>query len=80
MAKSTETIEKLEAISTQVDKIGTETGTLVTEVQTLKDELAGRDDVPDDVVQKIDALAARIQAVDDLVPDAEAPTPTPEAG
>lgn len=56
----------LDSISTEVDKIATETQELVTELQNANQnpavDLTG-------VIAKAQAIQAKLQAVDDLVPD-----------
>lgn len=64
---------QIEALTTQVTKIGTEIGGLKQSVADLEAALAAAGSVPQDVLDKFDALKASVQAVDDLVPDV--PTP-----
>ncbi len=71
MATNAEVSAKLDAITSVVDKVSNETSTLLQEIEDLKDAAEGN--VPDDIVEKIDALAERIKAVDDLVSDAAEP-------
>jgi hypothetical protein len=68
-----ELVEALNGVNASVEKIGTETTALVAEVQALKDALnAGP--VSPEVEAALAAVVARVQAVDDLVPDAPPPS------
>lgn len=69
--------DTLTAVGTEVDKVGTETQTLITAVANLTAIIsAGGATTPevDAALAKVqasaDALAAKVKAVDDLVPDA----------
>lgn len=73
MSKADELAAKLDAIGAAVDKIGTETTALVAEVTDLKAQLESAG-VPQELIDKADAVLTRAQAVDALVPDA-APAP-----
>lgn len=64
----------LAAVSSQVAKIGTETGTLVAKVAELEAALASGGTTTPAVDAALAALKAQVQVVDDLVADA-APTP-----
>lgn len=59
---------KLDALNTQLDK---STAEIVAEVQTLKDSLGGVE-LPADAQASLDRLATKVQALDDLNPDAPA--------
>ena len=67
--------QKLTELNTQVQKIGTETTALKQNVQDLKDALANQANVTPELQAAVDALAAQVQTVDDLVPDAPVPPP-----
>lgn len=67
---------ELTATTEQVAKVGAETDSLIVEVQSLKDLLAGSATVPPEVeaalgrvLAQADALKAATQVVDDKVPD-----------
>lgn len=71
------TNDALTAIGTEVDKVGAETTTLVTAVANLTAIISaggGTSPEVDAALAKVqasaDALAAKVKAVDDLVPDA----------
>lgn len=70
----------LDSISTEIDKISAETSTLVAELQAANQSPAVDLSA---VIAKAQAIEAKLQAVDDLVPDAPvtepAPTDTPTA-
>ena len=53
----------LVASNAKVDKIKTE-------IQALKDLVAASDNVPQDIVDAVNALGANLQSADDLNPDA----------
>jgi hypothetical protein len=72
MAKQQEATDRLNALATQIDKLGTETSSLVTKVGELQ-AAAAAGDVPDNVMGLINSLADHVQRVDDMVPDAPAP-------
>lgn len=60
-------------LKAQLDKLTAQAVKVNGEIQALKDLIANRDDVPQDVVDSVAALGAAIQTGDDLNPDA--PTP-----
>jgi hypothetical protein len=69
---------KIDGLTAQVTKIGTESAASVKMITDLKAQIAALgSDVPQSVVDAVNALGAQIQAVDDLVPDAPAPSPNP---
>lgn len=72
---------KLDAMTAQVGKIGTETSASLAMIKTLQDQIAaliaGGSKIPQSVVDKINALATQLQVVDDLVPDAPPSPPAP---
>ena len=61
---------KLNDLTTEVGKIGTETAASLKMITDLQAQIAGLDNVPQSVVDAVNALAAQIQKTDDLVPDA----------
>jgi chromosome segregation ATPase len=63
----------LDALTAQLDKATEE---ITTEIKTLTDALANVD-LPQGAVDSLDRLKAKVQALDDLNPDAPAPTPAP---
>lgn len=67
MASQEEASAKLDAISVSLTKIGTESTALLAKISELQSAAQGN--VPDDVMAKINAVAAQAQVVDDQVPD-----------
>lgn len=85
MATLQETTERLKKLDATLDKISGETTGLVVQVRSLKkaveDAKAEGVQIPDEVMQALDALSAKADSVDAQVDDvAPNPTPTPEAG
>lgn len=72
MATQAETAAQITGLLTLVDKIGTEIDNSLTEIQALKDLLAGAGAVDPAVTAAVDALAARLGALDLKVPDSPA--------
>lgn len=72
MATQSEDAAALQKVATQMDKISTETTALLTLIQQLKDAATNADVVSPELQSAIDAVAAKAQAIDDLVPDAPA--------
>lgn len=77
MAKQSELLATVTEVTAQLDKIGTE-------VRGLKDQLENLpvpDDASQELVDAVDALKAKAQTIDDLVPDLVVPPtdPTPVA-
>lgn len=77
--------EQLDALTTKVVKIGTETKGLQDAIAVLQGEIANQGTVSpalqaaaDNVTAKLAALTTAVQAVDDSVPDA--PVANPPAG
>lgn len=70
-------------IGTEVDKVSGETTSLLAQVATLTQELQNQQGGTSPAVDQalaavqttVQSLAAKVKAVDDLVPDAPAPTP-----
>lgn len=58
-----ELLAKLEAANTKTDKI-------ITEIQALKDLVGQTPDVPQNIVDAVNALEGKLQAADDLNADA----------
>lgn len=74
MAENTDqALQKLEAIGTKLQKIGTESAATLQKVKELQDAANANAGTPPEVLAKIDEVAAQAQVVDDLVPDAETP-------
>ena len=71
-----EAAAQLQTISTTLDKVATETTGLQAEIKTLQDAATNSDTVSPELQAAIDAVATRAAAIDALVPDATAPTPT----
>ena len=76
MATQADLVVELQAINTELVKIGTETSTLLQKVADLQTALANAGIVSLDLQAAVDAVAKQAKAVDDLVPDV-APTPPP---
>lgn len=77
MAISRDTVERLTAQSTKIEKISSETRSLVDKVKELSDALANANTQQDpEVTAALDKVDAQLAVVDDLVPDA-APGSTP---
>ena len=70
MTTQTELATQLDAVSAQIDKIGTETSTTLQKVKDLEALLAAGGTVSPEVQTALDALKAHVQTVDDLVADA----------
>ena len=75
MATQAELTQQIATLTTQVSKIGTETASLLTQVTDLQAIIANGPAVSPELQAAVDALAARIRVVDELVPDAPVPTP-----
>jgi hypothetical protein len=69
-----EILSRLQELDGAIAKIGLETGALIADVAKLQAALDAAGGVNPDVVAALDALTARVKAVDDLVPDV-APAP-----
>jgi uncharacterized protein YqgV (UPF0045/DUF77 family) len=83
VTRLTATAAAVAAIGTEVSKIGEETSSLSEQIATLREELTDVD-LSDDAEAALTALetgvsnvAASVQAVDDLVPDATPPVVAP---
>lgn len=70
--KNTELAAAIEAINTQLDKASTE---IFDEIKTLTDSL-GNVEIPQEAQDSLDRLKTKVQALDDLNPDAPV-TPPP---
>lgn len=77
MATQSELTAQLKATTIKVEKIGSETRTLLTLVKDLQDALANQPNVTPELKDAADALDAQVNVVDQLVPDAPAVPPTP---
>lgn len=73
MAKLSDLEAQLTAINSQIDKATTE---ITTEIANLEAQLTNVD-LPAGAQAALDSLKAKVQALDDLNPDAPAPTPPP---
>lgn len=69
---------RLTSLDTKVAKIGGETSALVAEVAALREAVIAAGEIGPEVMAALEAVEARVTAVDDLVAD-PAPAPTPEA-
>jgi hypothetical protein len=77
MASQAELAAQLKANTEQAAKIGAETQTLLDKIRDLLEQLANQSGVTPELQAAADALKAQLQVVDDLVPDAATPPPTP---
>ena len=74
MATKQEVLDSIARTNTALEKVGAETTQLVADVASLREQLENAG-VDDEILEAARALEARVQAVDDLVPDA---TPVPD--
>lgn len=72
MTTQTELAQQLAGITTQLDKIATESSATLQKVADLEAALANSGNVTPELQAAFDALKAQVQIVDDLVPDAPA--------
>lgn len=70
MATQIELTSKVTALTGQVAKIGTETRMLLDKIKELTDIIASQGNVTAELQTAVDALAAQVVVVDDLVVDA----------
>lgn len=70
MATEQEVLAQLDAANAKADKV-------ITEVQALRDEVNTTPGVPESIVSRINDLANKLQAIDDINPDAEPPVEEP---
>ena len=75
MAKLEDLQPILAKIAGQVDKIGTETQTLLDKVSQLEAANPDQQALIDSIVDQAQKVADRTQAIDDLVPDSVEPVP-----
>jgi hypothetical protein len=73
MTTVNELVPQIEALTAQVAKIGVETDGLKALVTDLEAAIANAGNIPQDVLDKFEALKAQVQAVDDKVADTPAP-------
>lgn len=79
MATQKEAAAQLKAANDSLSKIGGETGTLLTEIEKLKEIIAGGEQpVIPELQAQLDIVSAKAQQIDDMVPDAPTPEPPPE--
>lgn len=71
--KNEELAQGLTDLGAQLAKVNTE---ITGKIKDLQDAIDNTDNVPDSVVTAFNALKPAVQTLDDLVPDAPAPTPT----
>ena len=76
MVTQSEAAVQLQAVADQVDKIGTETQSLLDEIQVLKNAAVAAGNVTAELQAAIDAVSGKAVTVDALVNDL-IPTPTP---
>lgn len=70
MATQAELAAELRTVKASVEKIGTETRTLITRVETLTAAVEAGGNVSPEVRAAMDELKAQVEVVDALVPDA----------
>lgn len=75
MANVEEALARLTAIQGQLTEIGSETDALLALIEELRNAAQGN--VPDEVMAKIDEVAAQAQVVADKVPNEPPPPPEP---
>ena len=68
MATQAEAAQQLADVNQQLQKIGTETQSLLDKITALE-QAAGNADVQPELQSAIDAVVAQAKVVDDLVPD-----------
>lgn len=73
MASQTEIVTRLNAASDRLDKIGTETATLLQMVADLKALVAAGGNASPELVAAVEKIEGQAQKVDDLVPDTSVP-------
>lgn len=69
MATQIELTAKINAVNTQLQKISRESSATLAKVTELQVIIDGMDEVTPELQAAVDALAAQVQAVDDLTPD-----------
>ena len=72
MATREELVAELNAIKTQISKVGDETRSLLTKVEELLVLLAGAGNTTPEIDAAVTGVKEQLQIVDDLVPDAPA--------
>ncbi len=78
MDTQAQTAAKVQAVTNELVKVGTETRSLLTKIDDLTAIInTGAVNTSPELQAAVDALTAQAQLVDDLVPDAPPPTPTP---
>jgi hypothetical protein len=77
MATQAEAAAQLGTVLSALDKIGTETTQLLSDIQALQ---AAASDATPELQSAIEAVAARAQAIDDMVPDTSGTPAPPPAG
>lgn len=81
MANTQDELSAIAGISAKLTKIGGETSKLVELVAALQQAANNNGNVPDEVMNALNAVANQANVVDDLVPDATEllpPAPTPD--
>lgn len=77
MATQKDVTAQINQLGNVVAKIGNETSALQQKVKDLQDAAANQDNASPELVAAVEAVAAQLKVVDDLVPDAsELPPPT----
>lgn len=75
VATQAELAGQVQTINAKLQKIGTETGTLLTKIDELKAQIVTAGNVTPELQAAVDALSQQAGIVDDLVEDAVPPTP-----
>lgn len=72
-ANDEKALQELEAIKTNLQKVGNESAATLALVKQLQDTAGNNPGTPQVVLDKIAEVAAQVKVVDDLTPDAEPP-------
>lgn len=76
MAKQSEIAADLRAQADRINKIASETRTLLTRIEELQEAVNNQDEASEELTAASQAVAAQLAVVDDLVPDAPTEPPT----
>lgn len=77
MGTQSELVSQLNDVSAKLDKVAAESQATLDAVAELKAVIASQGEVSPELQAAVDKVAAQVQKVDDLVPDAPAPLPEP---
>ena len=76
MATQKELVEQVNGLTGQIQKIGTETRSLITKIDELKEVINNQSEVSPELQAAVDNLQQQVIVVDELVPDPTEPTPS----